>query len=112
MGMKFDYVTALCNSSHYPHFTLAQHRVSSSSVVRALDHVGLGSNPIWEYLYYSISWEIANLTAVCIGIQISLKSLSYKSILMRVSLRPFKITRPSVRVHWVACGTCSVPGKL
>ena len=21
-------------------------------------------------------------------------------------------TRPSVRVHWVACGTCSVPGKL
>ena len=23
-----------------------------------------------------------------------------------------KITRPSVRVHWVAYGTCSVPGKL
>ena len=21
-------------------------------------------------------------------------------------------TRPSVRVHWVACGTCSIPGKL
>ena len=23
-----------------------------------------------------------------------------------------EITRPSVRVHWVACGTCSVKGKF
>ena len=21
-------------------------------------------------------------------------------------------TRPSVRIHWVACGTCSVPGNF
>ena len=24
----------------------------------------------------------------------------------------FKQTRPSLRVHWVACGTCSVPGNF
>ena len=24
----------------------------------------------------------------------------------------FSVTRPSVRVHWVACGTCSVPGNF
>ena len=27
-------------------------------------------------------------------------------------LSVLEITRPSVRVHWVACGTCSIPGNF
>ena len=40
--LKLDYVNALCSRSQNPHFPLAHHRVSISSVVRAsvLNHVG------------------------------------------------------------------------
>ena len=31
---------------------------------------------------------------------------------MEVDAPNSRITRPSVRVHWVACGTCSVPGNF
>ena len=27
----------------------------------------------------------------------------------KLILAQYKLTRPSVRVHWVACGTCTVP---
>ena len=55
----FDYVTAWCGSSQDPHFTLAHHRVSSSSVVEhpTRSRRVVGSNPIWnsEFLFPSFS---------------------------------------------------------
>ena len=29
-----------------------------------------------------------------------------------LEFKEFNKTRPSVRIHWVACGTCSVPGNF
>ena len=64
----------------------------------------------------------ANLLGVCLGC----KSLSFPQICSNLlhrkdsswtatanaSKHVAKPTRPSVRVHWVACGTCSVPGNF
>ena len=55
----FDYVTAWCSFSQDPHFTLAHHRVSSSSVVEhpTRSRRVVGSNPIWNsgFLFPSFS---------------------------------------------------------
>ena len=57
-------------------------------------------------------------TTLSILRQYEQKALRIKTPLSRgetgktLPTRKIKKTRPSVRVHWVACGTCSVPGNF
>ena len=56
----FDYVTAWCGSSQDPHFTLAHHRVSSSSVVEhpTRSRRVVGSNTIWNSEFFFPSFSV------------------------------------------------------